>query len=261
MVTPQLTPTFRFQLRQHLLQGFGFDPNLRYIRIARNNREITDVVFRQQIITTVSQVENIYWDLVTAYEAVQVNQRALQLAEKVLSDDQEQVKIGTMAPITLAQAQSGVASAKQNLILSQTNLQLEQLLMKNAITKNMQDPHAGGSARDPDRHVEPNEQYEVRPVDELIARSPAGASGDCHGPDQPHEPGDFEEVDSQRPAADARCLCVLRSDRAGGSAEPAVPTCPDSIIGQCYQPGLIPPATARRSAICSTAPLQIRASV
>ena len=83
-----------------------------------------------------------------------MNERALQLADKVLSDDQEQVKIGTMAPITLAQAQSGVASAKQNLILSQTNLQLEQLLMKNAMTKNMQDPllaeapgHSDGHAK------------------------------------------------------------------------------------------------------------------
>ncbi len=79
---------------------------------------------------------------------------ALQLADKVLSDDQEQVKIGTMAPITLAQAQSGVASAKQNLILSQTNLQLEQLLMKNAITKNMQDPHLAEGPGDSHRYLE-----------------------------------------------------------------------------------------------------------
>ena len=160
--------SFRFQLRQHLLQGFGFDPNLRYIRIARNNREIEDVVFRQQIITTVSQVENIYWDLVTAYEAVKVNERALQLAEKTLSDDQEQVKIGTLAPITLSQAQSGVATAKQNLIMSQTNLQLEQLLMKNAITKNMGDPILAEAPVIPTDTLKLNEQYEVRPVEDLI---------------------------------------------------------------------------------------------
>ena len=63
------------------------------------------------------------------------------------------MKIGTLAPITLAQAQSGVASAKQNLIVSQTNLQLEQLLMKNAITKNMEDPHSGRGAGHSHRHV------------------------------------------------------------------------------------------------------------
>src|SRR5271165_1777594 len=168
LVSPQIGTNFRFQLRQHLLQGFGFDPNLRYIRIARNNREITDVVFRQQIIQTVSQIENIYWDLVTAYEAVKVNVRALQLAEKTLSDDQEQVRIGTMAPITLAQAESGVASAEQNLIISQTSLQLQQLLMKNAITKNMDDPMLAVAPVIPTDTLKPNEQYEVRPVDDLI---------------------------------------------------------------------------------------------
>src|SRR5271157_683372 len=168
LVSPQINTNFRFTLRQHLLQGFGFDPNLRWIRIARNNREIEDVVFRQQIIQTVSQIENLYWDLVTAYLAVAVNERALQLAEKTLSDDQEQVRIGTLAPITLAQAQSGVATAKENLILSQTNLQLEQLLMKNAITKNMGDPILAVSPVIPTDTLKPNEQYEVRPVEDLI---------------------------------------------------------------------------------------------
>ena len=111
----EIGSSFRFQLTQHLLQGFGFDPNLRWIRIARNTRENGDVVFRQQIIATVSQIENIYWDLVTAYEAVRVNERALQLAQKTQSDDEEEIKIGTLAPITLAQAKSGVATANQNL--------------------------------------------------------------------------------------------------------------------------------------------------
>ncbi|MGC2111339.1 MAG: TolC family protein [Candidatus Korobacteraceae bacterium] len=174
IVSPQLAPSFRFQLRQHLLQGFGFDPNLRYIRIARNNREIEDVVFRQQIMTTVSQVENIYWDLVTQYEAVKVNERALQLAEKTLSDDQEQVKIGTLAPITLAQAQSGVATAKQNLIAAQTTLQLEQLLMKNAITKNMVDSILASAPVIPTDTLRSNEQYEVRPVADLIEEALQG---------------------------------------------------------------------------------------
>ncbi len=168
LLNPQISPNFRFQLTQHLLQGFGFDPNLRWIRIARNTRENGDIVFRQQIIATVSQVENIYWDLVTAYEAVRVNERALQLAQKTQSDDEEQIRIGTLAPITLAQAQSGVATAKQNLITSQTNLQLEQLLMKNAITKNMGDPILAVAPVIPTDTLKPGEQFEVRPIEDLI---------------------------------------------------------------------------------------------
>ncbi len=120
-LNPTLTPSFHFQLRQHLLQGFGFDPNLRYIRIARNNKMITEVTFRNQIITTVSQIENIYWDLVNAYENVTVQQRALDLANKTLSDNQKQVTAGTLAPLTVVQSQSAVATAKQNLIAAQVN--------------------------------------------------------------------------------------------------------------------------------------------
>ena len=81
-LNPTLTPNFRFELRQHLLSGFGFDPNLRWIRIARNNREIEDVTFRLQVIQTVSQIENIYWDLVNAYSSVTVQQRALDLSQQ-----------------------------------------------------------------------------------------------------------------------------------------------------------------------------------
>ncbi len=241
LVTPQLSPSFRFQLRQHLLQGFGFDPNLRYIRIARNNREISDVVFRQQIITTVSQIENIYWDLVTAYEAVKVNERALQLAEKVLSDDQEQVRIGTMAPITLAQAQSGVAAAKQNLIVSQTNLQLEQLLMKNAITKNMEDPLLAEAPVIPTDTLKPNEQYEVRPVQDLIDEAlqsrPEIASARINLTNL--EISRKSLRNALLPSLDA--FAFYGAAGLAGERNPAVPICtPGSGQFTCYTPGLIP---------------------
>src|SRR5271155_3567313 len=54
ILSPEVDSSFRFSLRQHLLAGFGFGPNMRFIRIARNNREISDVAFRGQVISTVS---------------------------------------------------------------------------------------------------------------------------------------------------------------------------------------------------------------
>jgi outer membrane protein len=167
-LNPTLTPNFRFQLRQHLLSGFGFDPNLRWIRIARNNREIEDVTFRLQVIQTVSQIENIYWDLVNAYANVTVQQRALDLTNKTLSDNQKQVEAGTLAPLTVVQSQSAVATAKQNLIAAQVNLQLQQLLMKNAITRNMADPILAVAPVIPTDTLSTAEQYEVKPVEDLI---------------------------------------------------------------------------------------------
>jgi hypothetical protein len=77
LLTPQLGSTFQFRFTQNLLQGFGFLPNTRFIRIAKNNREISDVAFKLQVITTVDQIENMYWDLVYAYENVRVQQESL----------------------------------------------------------------------------------------------------------------------------------------------------------------------------------------
>src|SRR5579871_3884203 len=77
LLTPQLGSNFQFKLTQNLLQGFGDLPNTRFIRIAKNNREISDVAFRLQVITTIDQIENMYWDLVYAYENVRVQQESL----------------------------------------------------------------------------------------------------------------------------------------------------------------------------------------
>lgn len=134
---PALNSSFTATVRQHLLQGFGPRLNTRFIRQAKNTRRITEEGFRQQVISTVSQIENIYWDLVNAYQDVKVKERSLALAQKTLSDNQKQVQIGTLAPLDVVRAQSSVASAEQDLIVSRTNLQLQQLTMKNALTRNL----------------------------------------------------------------------------------------------------------------------------
>src|SRR5215472_15775666 len=138
-LSPTLNSNFKAQVTQHLLQGFGFNANKRFIIIAKNNRQISDVAFRLQITTTVDQIQNIYWDLVNAYENLKVQQDALALAEKTLSDNKKQVEIGTLAPIEIVRAQSQVATNQQSLILAQTNLELQQLLMKNALSRTLVD--------------------------------------------------------------------------------------------------------------------------
>jgi outer membrane protein len=137
--SPALQPSFKATVTQHLLQGFGILPNKRFIIIAKNNRNLSDVAFRLQIITTVDQIQNIYWDLVNAYENLKVQQDALALANKTLSDNKKQVEIGTLAPIEIVRAQSQVATNQQALILAQTTLELQQLLMKNALSRTLID--------------------------------------------------------------------------------------------------------------------------
>jgi outer membrane protein len=166
---PTLQSSFRAQVRQHLLQGFGFNANTRFIRISKINREISDVSFRNQVITTVSQIQNIYWDLVSAYEDVKVKERSLAFANKTLSDNQKQVQIGTLAPIEITRAQAEAATRQQDLIISQTNLQLQQLLMKNALTRNLADQTLAAAPVIPTDTMVVPQQEQIRPIQDLLS--------------------------------------------------------------------------------------------
>jgi len=166
--SPQLKSSFNFQLTQHLLQGFGFAPNTRFIRIAKNNREISDVAFRLQITTTVDQIENMYWDLVFAYENVRVQQENLGFAKKTLGDTQKQVEIGTLAPIEVVRAQSTVAADQQTLTVALTNLQLQQLLMKNALSRTLVDPALADAEVIPTSIMEVPSEEAVTPTQDLV---------------------------------------------------------------------------------------------
>src|SRR6266849_541521 len=165
---PSLGTSLRVQVSQHLLQGFGFAPNTRFIQIAKNNREISDVAFRWQITNTVDQIENMYWDLVFAYENVRVQKEQLDFAQKTLSDNQKQVEIGTLAPIEVVRAQSTVASNQQTLTVALTNLQLQQLLMKNALSRTLVDPALADAEVIPTSTMELPAQEAVVPTQDLV---------------------------------------------------------------------------------------------
>jgi outer membrane protein len=167
-LSPQLNSSFNFRLTQHLLQGFGFAPNTRFIQITKNDRKLSDVAFRLQITTTVDQIENIYWDLVFAYENVRVQQEQLAFAQKTLSDTQKQVQIGTLAPIEVVRSQSTVATNQQTLTVALTNLQLEQLLMKNALSRTLVDPVLADAEVIPTSTMELPAQEQVVPIESLV---------------------------------------------------------------------------------------------
>src|SRR5208282_6066394 len=166
--SPLINSSLRLQLTQHLLQGFGFPANDRFIHIAKNNRELSDVAFRLQIIDTVDQIENIYWDLVYAYENARVQNESLSFAQKTLSDTKKQVEIGSLAPIETVRAQSTVAQDQQLVTTAQTNLQLEQLLMKNALTRTLKDPRLATADVIPTSTVEIPAEEQIAPTEDLI---------------------------------------------------------------------------------------------
>ncbi len=138
--SPQLNSSFQARATQHLLQGFGPGVNGRFILQAKNDRRITDSAFRQQLLFTVNQVENIYWGLVSAYEDEQAKERALTQSTQLTSDNRKQLEIGTLAPLDVVNSDSAQATDKQALVASKTNLEYQQLLMKQAIARNLNDP-------------------------------------------------------------------------------------------------------------------------
>jgi outer membrane protein TolC len=138
--SPLLDTTFRAQITQHLLQGFGTKLNGRFIVQAKNDRRITDSAFRQQLLYTVNQVENIYWGLVSAYEDEQAKERALGQSTQLTEDNRKQLQIGTLAPLDVVNSDSAVAADKQALVASQSNLEYQQMIMKQAIARDLTDP-------------------------------------------------------------------------------------------------------------------------
>lgn len=167
-LVPQLNSNFLIQARQHLLEGLSLASNRRFITIAKNNREIADEAFRQQVIFTVTQIETLYWNLVTAFEDEKAKERALASAQQLETNNRKQVQAGTIAQIEIVNAQAQEAASQQALITSQTNLQLAQLLMKNAITRNENDPVLANAGVVPTDRIQLPASEPVVPTQDLV---------------------------------------------------------------------------------------------
>jgi outer membrane protein len=241
-LSPALTSGFQFRLTQHLLQGFGFAANTRFIRIAKNNRELSDVAFRLQIITTVDQIENIYWDLVYAYENQRVKEESLTFSQKTLSDTQKQVEIGSLAPIEAVRAQSTVAADQQALTVAKTNLQLQQLIMKNALSRTLHDPVLAGADVIPTSTMEVPENEQIQPTEELVNealhRRPELIESRIQLNSQ--EQSNKALRSSLKPTLDL--FAYYGGSGAGGSqSDYSVCGSPSSIPGLCTPPGAVAP--------------------
>ena len=240
LLTPELSSNFQFKITQNLLQGFGSLPNLRFVRIAKNNREISDVAFRLQVITTVDQIENMYWDLVYAYENVRVQQEALNYAQKALDDSKQQAKVGTVPPIQVVSAQSTVSTDQQNLILAENNLQLQQLLMKNALSRSIEDPVLAEADVIPTSTMQLPEQEHVIPAQDLINQALD------HRAELVESRIDLNSRDLSSKAVRNAMLPTLDAfayyggSGVGGNINPLVPACPSSAK-YCYTQSENPP--------------------
>ncbi len=135
-LNPYTTGDLDLQFTQNLLQGFGPAVNGRNIRVQKNNLKVTDLQFKQQVITTVSAVLNLYWDLVSFNEDVKARQQEVATAQQLLEDNRRQVAIGALAEIEVTRAEAQLYASQQDLVISQTNLLQQETILKNALSRN-----------------------------------------------------------------------------------------------------------------------------
>jgi outer membrane protein TolC len=224
-LSPSKNSMFRFSFQQQLLAGSGFGPNLRYLRIARNNKRISDIAFKDQVIATVTQIENIYWDLVSAYEQTRVNEQSFAFAQQTLENAKKQLQLQSVPAMEVMRAEAEVSKRDQELTVARTNLQLQETLMKNAVTKSLDDPVLESMPVVPtDEQMQPAPIEAAKPIRDLIT-------------DAQHNRPELAESDidlvnrqiSRRAARNALLPSLSLVGFYGGSglAGPLNPLCPD----------------------------------
>jgi outer membrane protein TolC len=167
-LNPQLNSSFEFYANQELLAGFGLGPNLRYLRIARTNLKVSDIAFRAQLIATVTQICDLYWDLVNAYDNEQVGERSVAFATETLNTAHKQLDLQAIPEMDVLKAEADLATRQQDLTVARTNLELQELYMKNAITRSLDDPVLQDMPVVPTDHIGTKIEPDTRPVQDMI---------------------------------------------------------------------------------------------
>jgi outer membrane protein TolC len=168
-LNPFTSGSLDLQVTQNLLQGFGTAVNTRNIRVQKNNIKVTDLQFKQQVITTVSAVLNLYWDFVAFDEDVRARRQAVGTARQLQENNRKQVELGSLAEIEITRAEAQLYAAQQDLVIAQTNLLQQETILKNALSRNGVANAGLASVRIvPLEKIMPPPAAEIRPVQDLI---------------------------------------------------------------------------------------------
>ena len=135
LFNPDVTSRLSIGFNQPLLAGFGTLPNERFMFVARTNQATAQEVFRQQVITSIVQLEDAYWNLAAFQLNVRVAQESLAVSRELYNETSKQQQIGTMSRLDVVTAESQVAASERDLVIAQTNLQLQETNLKQLMSK------------------------------------------------------------------------------------------------------------------------------
>ncbi len=122
LFSPQYSASATVQFTQPLRRDFRIDQNRTNIKLANLNMKMNDVTFKQQVVTTIAQIQGVYWDLVAAIRNYEIARGSVNLAWTQLRDNKKKVEIGTLAPIEITSAQASMAQREGDLISAEENI-------------------------------------------------------------------------------------------------------------------------------------------
>lgn len=133
-INPYYTPFLRFEVTQPLLKGRGMEISKRNIYIARNNHKVSNHQFKLRVMDILSNVHQLYFNLIFTIEDLKVKQGSLKLAQDQLEITSTKVEVGTLAPIEIAQVEAEVARREAEIISAESAVQAARDTLIKAIT-------------------------------------------------------------------------------------------------------------------------------
>src|SRR5215469_4375262 len=173
-LNPYINSDIDFTINQALLQGFSRAVNNRQILIAKNNIKVTNLTVKLQVITTVSAILNLYWDLVSFNDDVRIKEQTLATAQRLYEDNQKRVQAGALPPVEVTRAAAQVSASQEALLISRTNLAQQETVLKNVLSRTgVQDAKYDAAHVVPLDHIEVPKTDEIQPIQDLIQTSVA----------------------------------------------------------------------------------------
>ena len=118
-VNPSYSSGILLSMSQPLLRNFGTLPSNWLIRIAHNQRDSAYQTLVRTVQGTVNSVEQAYWDLVYAVQNLEVRRESLRIAQELNRITKIKIDVGSLAPIDITQTEVGIATAEQDIIISE----------------------------------------------------------------------------------------------------------------------------------------------
>jgi outer membrane protein len=161
-----------FSITQNLLNGFGIKVNNRTIRIAKNQLHISDLTFKQQVISTVNNVVSLYWDLVSFNDSLKVKQQTLDLNTQLYTDNKRRAELGALAEIDIIQAEAEMKNSQQDVLTAETQVLQQEMILKGVLTRTgLSNAAVAGARITATDHFEVPPQDAIQPTQDMVAEA------------------------------------------------------------------------------------------